>query len=593
MLGLRLQQLLLLLLLAGVMVVQAEAFLEEEVVLYPLDHPGNDNSNNDGSSWFVHGSFKSSGYLSGSGWQYVPAGIEGLMVEDGGLGRIEVTYTRGNRGDTRLPSWYVDRAPGLVVEYASMAPGDDAKKEVVMRMLGRLLGCSASSLITTPRKSFVITGSSNRTDTTFIGVSTTDFPCVESIEQWMKLLPCRGQRGLGGIFVGLNMVETPYHSMRLVSRYDGNGGIMFHVEMSALVHRDVGIHTWWHQRRHAGVDVNAVLGYVVDDTRSEADTLWELQCPVVSSSNVYVYRHGSGLDIPVQGCHASSSVDGSYLDCPMYGMKGTSACEVNNKNIEPVGDGVEVANWVVGRHGNPLLATMTSLVTMEMSNTSVVGYRQMIPWEVVYDPLSLRITHGDDVVWFRGQRMVEGVYVDWIPRAPRQHAGLVDVVLHGVKGDVKIHLNIERTILSVFDYPPDVSRGIDIPAPVVRVAPHAISHADRQDGMCDGPHEIVVAGQNVLFHLPIPDASMPFNVACFTATLISLVFGSVIQMALWSPHDLEKLRSGKNSIKKRLVRLAIVSLVGGSVVLYVDPSSQAIALLYLEKAQRAVFGHVV
>lgn len=583
-------RLLLLLLLVGAMVVQAEAFLEEEVVLYPLHHHGDDNGSNGndgGSSWFVYGSFKSSGYLSGSEWQYIPAGIEGLMVEDGGLGRIEVTYTRGNRGDTRLPSWYVDRAPGLVVEYASMTPGDDAKEVVVMRMLGRLLGCSASSLITTPRKSFV------STESTFIGVSTTDFPCVESIEQWMKLLPCRGRRGLGGIFDGLNMVETPYHSMRLVSRYDESGGIMFHIEMSAIVHRDVGMHRWWHQRRHAGVDVNAVLGYVVDDMRGEGDGLWEFQCPVVSRSNVYVYRHGSGLDIPVQGCDASSSVDGRYLDCPMYGMGGTSASKVHDKHIEVVGDTVDVANWVAGRHGNPLLATMTSLVTMEMSNTSVVRYRQMIPWEVVYDPLSLRITHGDDVVWFRGKRMAEGVYVDWIPSAPRRHAGLVDVVLHGVKDDLQIHLNIERTVLSVFDYPPDVSRGIDIPAPVVRVAPHATSHADRQGDMWDGPHEIVVAGQNVLFHLPIPDASMPFNVACFTATLISLVFGSVIQMALWSPNDLDKLRSGKNSIKKRLVRLVIVSLIGGSVVLYIDPSSQAIALLYLEKAQRAVFGHVV
>lgn len=574
------------LLLVAVMVVHARggrAPLEEEVMLYPLRHDG--GGNDDGSSWFVHGSFTSGGYLSGSGWQYVPAGIEGLMVENGGLESVEVTYTRGNRGAERLPSWYVDRAPGLVVEYSTMTPPGDGRVEVVMRMLGRLLGCSASSLVTTPRKSFVVGGGNitSNTITRFIGVSTTDFPCVESIEQWMKLLPC-GRRGLGGIFEGLNMVETPYHSMRLVSRYDGNGGIMFRVEMSALVHRDVGMHGWWHQRRHGGVDVSAVVRYVVDDARREEHNLWEFRCPAVSRSNVFVYRHDSGLDFPVEGCHASSSVDGRYLGCPMYGMEGDFD---THNNIEGVDGEVDVTNWVVGRHGNPLLATMTSLVTMGVSHASVVRYRQMIPWEVVCDPLSLRVSHGDDVVWFRGQKMVEGVHVEWIPSVPRQHAGLVDVVLHGARDDIRIDLNVERTVLSVFDYPPDVSRGIDIPAPVVRVAPHATAQAG------DAPHEIIVAGQNTLFHLPIPDASMPFNVACFTATLISLVFGSVIQMALWSSDELEKMRSGKNSIKKRLLRLVIVCLVGGSLVLYVDPSSQAIAMLYVEKAQRAVFGDVM
>jgi phosphatidylinositol glycan class T len=138
---------------------------------------------------------------------------------------------------------------------------------------------------------------------------------------------------------------------------------------------------------------------------------------------------------------------------------------------------------------------------------------------------------------------------------------------------LSIEFGVERPVLSVFDYPPDVSRGIDIPAP--RVTLYGQSHDSLGHWMCNHANQMTVAGQNVLFQLPIPDASMPFNVACFTATLISLIFGSVIHILLWSKSDLEEIKKNRKSIKARLKRFLIVSVVGFSLLAYLDPSTAA------------------
>lgn len=141
-------------------------------------------------------------------------------------------------------------------------------------------------------------------------------------------------------------------------------------------------------------------------------------------------------------------------------------------------------------------------------------------------------------------------------------------------------VDIEKGILSVFDYPPDMSRGIDIPAPVVKLSGRQAADA-RQMSIVESADNMIAYGQNLLVHLPIPDASMPFNVACFTATLVSLIFGSVMNISIWSRKELEMVRLKSKSAKKKLVRFVVVLVVGGSILLYYDPSAQATATEYM------------
>lgn len=68
---------------------------------------------------------------------------------------------------------------------------------------------------------------------------------------------------------------------------------------------------------------------------------------------------------------------------------------------------------------------------------------------------------------------------------------------------------------------------------------------------------------------------MPFNVACFTATLLSLLFGAAMPVLLWDNEELKKVQSAKKSLGARLKRLIIALVVGGTALLYLDLSSRA------------------
>jgi len=139
----------------------------------------------------------------------------------------------------------------------------------------------------------------------------------------------------------------------------------------------------------------------------------------------------------------------------------------------------------------------------------------------------------------------------------------------------------------VFDYPADMSRGIDVPAPVVRVwRPEPASPLVHRSLLCAGSDHVVAAGQNMLVQLPIPDASMPFNVACFTSTLLSLLFGATMPILLWERDELSEFQTARRSIKARLRRIVLALLVAGAGLAYLDLSSRAMLIDAVSEVQR-------
>jgi hypothetical protein len=170
---------------------------------------------------------------------------------------------------------------------------------------------------------------------------------------------------------------------------------------------------------------------------------------------------------------------------------------------------------------------------------------------------------------------------------PRVLAGWFEIQLlvtnytrNGEELEFNVLVDIEKRVLSVFDYPPDMSRGIDIPAPVVEISGRQATDA-RQISIAKNADSMTAYGLNVLVQLPIPDASMPFNVACFTATLVSLIFGSVMNISIWSRKEREEIRLKSKTAKKKLVRFVMVLVFGGSMLVYFDPSAQATVMEYM------------
>jgi len=99
---------------------------------------------------------------------------------------------------------------------------------------------------------------------------------------------------------------------------------------------------------------------------------------------------------------------------------------------------------------------------------------------------------------------------------------------------VRISIQFEKKLLPESEYPPDISRGFDLPNPILVV----------------DEHQLFLDPAVVL--LPSPDLSMPFNVIAITSTLFAFLFGNLYN-ALF--RDAEMLAEEQNKVSERLNKI--------------------------------------
>ena len=132
-----------------------------------------------------------------------------------------------------------------------------------------------------------------------------------------------------------------------------------------------------------------------------------------------------------------------------------------------------------------------------------------------------------------------------------------------------------KRFLTVDDFPPDPSRGFDVPPPLAKFHfPHAVAsscpaHGDEEgtgeepttcaSGELGGenPGRVVYAyGEAGLMDAPLPDPSMPFNVITFTSTVITFFLGTAVNLLVRAP------AAGKRRLRERAVTLKAAIGVG-------------------------------
>lgn len=88
-----------------------------------------------------------------------------------------------------------------------------------------------------------------------------------------------------------------------------------------------------------------------------------------------------------------------------------------------------------------------------------------------------------------------------------------------------ISIACEKAFMRQADFPPDVSRGLDLPA--VAVTYQAVADSDSTP--------VRIYSESLLVLLPFPDFSMPFNVLTYVCTLVALFFGSLVNIVALRP----------------------------------------------------------
>jgi hypothetical protein len=110
-------------------------------------------------------------------------------------------------------------------------------------------------------------------------------------------------------------------------------------------------------------------------------------------------------------------------------------------------------------------------------------------------------------------------------------------------GQLQISFTAHKKLLHFESYPADASRGFDIPPTIVQLnlsCPTTAPAVTR-----------TLFGEVALTVLPIPDASMPFNVTTLVSTVIAFSIGSMIN-ALVRRADKKEEETGKKTLPDRI-----------------------------------------
>ncbi|PRW56630.1 GPI transamidase component Gpi16 subunit family isoform 1 [Chlorella sorokiniana] len=268
------------------------------------------------------------------------------------------------------------------------------------------------------------------------------------------------------------------------------------------------------------------------------------------------------------------------------------------------------------------------------SSSGLLHVMQLVPWQLPLEAASLRLElngqvlqgKGDQLVWqavdARTDRTARIELLLRLPASPAAAAGSSGTAssINGGRQwhELTLSVNYSVAFVGVFDLPPDASRGIDIPpavatllSPVCANASALLASQQQSGGAADaaaqppllsrlaaasgclpvqqysgaaggwgGPAGASGAtGGGAVVPLPIPDLSMPFNVLCFTSTLLAVLFGGVANVVLRSPEELAgggeaAGPGGTPRWKRKARRLVALLLLMGALAVYLDRDLQ-------------------
>eukprot|EP00873_Tetraselmis_striata_P016430 jgi/Tetstr1/436694/TSEL_002722.t1 len=400
--------------------------------------------------------------------------------------------------------------------------------------------------------------------------------CTENLTPWLKLLPCRDAGGLAALLDRAAVYGADYHLMRTHLAAAASPGKLVLTQSLTLVLRQAGA---------AAVDSAAAGPCKLLGAPWGARHTPPSACPVATASTLHWAPTGSAgrpsasWDLRGGACRWAAAAAPAGPPAPRWPAfrahrylagkgdeRGTIVTEVRFE-----------AGAEAGRGGLLLCVS------------------QLVPWYVRLYLHSLALT-------------VDGQPASWeaaaaarrlLPGRDRQRPAAVELCLANVTSAAVMHLTMsfDKAFLTVTEHPPDTHRGFDIPAAMVFLAkeppavagrtaataagePLPVSATPLRDALLAAGNRSeelfspVVYTEGLLLPLALPDFSMPYNVTCFTCTLLSVYLGSLLATMLRRPRAAAARAAAPRGARARAARIAAVVLVFGAAMLVLDKEVQ-------------------
>lgn len=480
---------------------------------------------------------------------------------------------------------------------------------------------------------------------------------------FINLLPCRAQHGIAKYLNPDILANTPWHSLQLtidahalehntggdqssprdvftidmqVSMAAALDGALSpiedsvrsnneyipcrHVEESTIIlHQDML--SFRERKTDDAIKKKAAFDWVPSHCHHvDVTSTGYIVCNLLSSQPAVNHHHAAHTDTTWWSMQTSSSITPS-------GIEFTN----NNPLLEEYKLTINAMKYRAAASDVPLNSAAekqnaSTATSVKNSGTgALVHIMQAIPWELApqFHTLQLHINNkrifpGEDSRNTKSNALLWKVIQ---PSIPRQQSSLIEFLLQ-IDNDankIEMSMNIKKQFLTIFDFPPDASRGIDIPGASITLVPRSQGEqlarkpfdrlatkvgASRLEERLDAAqhHPLDCATNKVSFpatygiysdsimhqwsplllvNLPIPDASMPFNVVCFTSTAVALACSSLLNALLTTQTTSSPQTDGdrdgasvKRAMRGRALRLVVVLVASGGLAVYLDRDVQ-------------------
>jgi len=420
--------------------------------------------------------------------------------------------------------------------------------------------------------------------------------CTENLTPWLKLLPCRDADGLGALLDRPQVYSAAYHSMhtrlelhRGAGEGDAHPSLLLTQSLTLVLRPRAGSH--W--------AADPLGGGPCELLRNLWDVPTTGPCPLASTSNIYL-----GLPSATDPSRRLSEVRMFRLGDPSCVWTKTADELHAGQRIPPPppqllaqlhvaqedgqsGSLVTQVQLGQGKLGNCAQRKGTAASSNGTLPARAICISQLIPWYLRIHLHTLHLTvDGEGVKW---QTVVDQYRVE--PSRDRERPTVIElcVPVHQTCSHLTVSVRFDKAFLTVFEHPPDTARGFDVPAAMAHLRGGLQESATCSP--CQAPtgtpllgklHETLwpqVYTQGLLLPLPCPDFSMPYNVTCFTSTLLAIYLGSILTLLLHRPRvaAMAAAAAQKKSMVGKAARVLSLLVVFGGLMLYLDKDVQRTA----------------
>ncbi|KAL4427853.1 hypothetical protein ABPG75_001942 [Micractinium tetrahymenae] len=256
----------------------------------------------------------------------------------------------------------------------------------------------------------------------------------------------------------------------------------------------------------------------------------------------------------------------------------------------------------------------------------LLHFMQLLPWQLMVQPSSLRVVldgrelgeGSPELVWRAlDARPDRTAVVELLVRLPQRAAAAAGAAAAAAMAAaagagsaallqhvLTVSVGYRAAFVGVFDHAPDASRGVDVPPALLTLLPATCADSSGSSGAqavresratagaeeqpilpllerlqrdCGAGQAYSNGGGGSLVPLPIPDFSMPFNVICFTSTLLAVLLGGAANTVLRSPEELAggaTAAGGVPAWKRKLRRVAALLVLMAAAAVYLDRDLQ-------------------